>query len=93
MKRHRRNPRSRPAMFRILAVANAIRRAKSRIVAPILAEQHSVCEKTIHRDLSWLREIGAPIFFDMERSTYYWNAKLALPWWFGGEREGPLPRF
>ena len=55
--------------------------------------RHAVYEKTIHRDLAWLRDIGAPIFFDMERSTYYWDAKLPLPWWFGGEREGPLPRF
>ena len=43
--------------------------------------------------LALLRDIGAPIFFGMERSTYYWGAKLPLPGWFGGEREGPLPRF
>ena len=92
MKR-RRCPRSRPAIFRILAVANAIRRSKTRIVAPILAERYAVCEKTIHRDLGWLRDNGAPIFYDLERSTYYWNPTLPLPWWFGGEREGPLPRF
>ena len=92
MKR-RRYPRSRPAFFRILAVANAIRRSKARVVAPFLAERYAVCERTIHRDLAWLRDIGAPIFYDMERSTYYGDAKLPLPWWFGGEREGPLPRF
>ena len=69
------------------------RKIEAPALSPIRAERHAVCEKTIHRDLAWLRDIGAPIFYDLERSTCYWDAKLPLPWWFGGERDEPLPRF
>ena len=80
---------SRTAFLRILIIASAIRERKVPITAFDLATELNVCHRTIIRDLNFLRDVGAPIFFDSEKHTWYWNPMIEVPWYFGGKLNSP----
>ena len=79
---------SRPAFMRMLLVATEIRNSLS-ITAFELADKLNVCHKTICRDIDFLKDLGAPIYFKHDIHSWVWNPLLPVPWYFGGTIKNP----
>lgn len=83
---------SRPALFRIFRVATLIRNstpAKRRLTVDKLAVELNCCTKTINRDIDFLKDLGAPIYFSYDLACWIWNPMLETPWYFGGKLADP----
>ena len=78
----------RPTFLRVLRVASEIRNRQS-ITASELAVMMNTSDKTIYRDLDFLKDIGAPIYFNPKLNTWIWNPLLPTPWYFGGTIKNP----
>jgi len=74
---------SRPAFKRVLRVATEIRNAQH-ITATSLARRLGCCHKTICRDIDFLKDLGAPIYYNYTLGTWVWNVLIPTPWYFGG---------
>jgi hypothetical protein len=74
--------------MRMLLVATEIRNSLS-ITAFELADKLNVCHKTICRDIDFLKDLGAPIYFKHEIHSWVWNPLLPTPWYFGGTIKNP----
>lgn len=79
---------SRPAFARILKVATLIRN-RPRLTTACIADLLEVSDKTIYRDIDFLKDLGAPIYFNYYQNAWVWNVMVRTPWYFGGDIRDP----
>ena len=78
----------RPAFKRVLCIATEIRN-RTGLTAFDLAAELGVAHKTVIRDIDFLKDIGALIYFNAKLNAWVWNVFLPTPWYFGGTIKNP----